>query len=686
MNIDYVLSAHGFGGGSSGNGKDKIPPPPISNFTSSAGDAKVVLNWTNPVDTDFVGLRIQRKIGSSPESLTDGVTVFNGSATTYTDTTAINDEINYYRAFTYDYDNNYNDDSSQVTNATPHQPSNVSGLTLSQNDNGELITINWVNPTESTFELNEVYVSTTNLISLTYEQTKANAILLYSGIDTSATYTTTPNNTYYVKVFSKHTVLDEPYITSGVTDSILTVDTVAPGTITNLSKVENDQYVTLSWTNPTDSDFSKVKIMYKTDTYPADISDGTVAYEGSGTTTTITGLTNDTTYYFRVFAYDTNGNINTTTDNQQITCVPSNVKIYGVKIDTTNSNPETAVTYTDDAIDMTGASTSWDSIYPFNDIRPFLMLNGAEVVELDKNDFTKDINGNSVDIASGSAGDVYIRFPKIYWKLWQEGNYQYVKYATKQVDDTWKSLAHINSRTGNNCDYVYISAYLGYSDGTKIRSISGKSPTVNIALADIRTKAQANGDKYDQIGFYQLMMLQILYLIRYKNLDSQTALGRGYVDGNSAKTNTGGTNSKGMYYGETTGKQQMKFAGIEDFYGNCYYYIDGIKTDASWNVLLGTSNFNNDAKGYTSYSSGLTANVSGYLSAIQGTTEKGFLIKTASGSGTTYYSDYASLNAGFFACFGAYRNIGSTGGAFLLHVGLGGSADSNIAPRLLIFA
>lgn len=686
MNIDYVLSAHGFGGTSGSNGKDKTPPPPISNFTSNAGDAKVVLTWTNPVDTDFVGLRIQRKIGSLPESLTDGVTVFNGSATTYTDITAINDEINYYRAFTYDYDNNYNNDSSQVTNNTPHQPSNVSELTLSQNDKGELITANWVNPTESTFELNEVYVSTTNLISLTYEQTKANGTLIYSGTDISTTYVTTPNNTYYVKVFSKHTVLDETYVTSGVTNSILTVDTVAPGTVTNLTKVEENQSITLSWDNPTDVDFSKVKIVYKTGDYPTSITDGTVAYEGSGTTTTITGLTNDTTYYFRVFTYDTNGNINTSTTNQQITGVPSDVKIYGVQIDTTNSNPETAVTYTDNAVGMTGGSTSWDTIYPFNDIRPFLMLNGAEVVELNKNDFTKDINGNSVDITSGSAGDVYIRFPKIWWKLYQEGNYQYVKYTTKQVDNTWKSLAHINSRTGADTNYVYISAYLGYDDGAKIRSLSGKSPTVSIALADIRTKAQANGSNYDQIGFYQLMMLQILYLIRYKNLDSQTALGRGYVDGNSAKTNTGGTNAKGMYFGETTGKQQMKFAGIEDFYGNCYYFIDGIKTDASRNILLGTSNFNNNATGYISYPSGLSADTSGYMTAIQGTTEKGFLIKTANGSQTTYYSDFADLYAGSFAYFGAYWRNGSLAGAFVLRVSVDGSANSGIAPRSVIFA
>ena len=114
------------------------------------------------------------------------------------------------------------------------------------------------------------------------------------------------------------------------------------------------------------------------------------------------------------------------------------------------------------------------------------------------------------------------------------------------------------------------------------------------------------------MAYYQLLMLQVLYTVAFKNLDSQTALGRGYVDGNTAAIATGGTNAKGMFYGEATGKQQMKFCGIEDFYGNCLYWIDGFFCDASRNILIGNQSFNDTGNGYTNYGIGATADLTGY--------------------------------------------------------------------------
>lgn len=109
MNIDYILQAHGI---ISGKSKDKIPPPPISNFEGVGDDKKVILTWTNPVDTDFVGVRIMRKQGGFPTGIRDGVMVYTGGGTTYTDVGLINEVKYYYRAFTYDWDNNYNEETT----------------------------------------------------------------------------------------------------------------------------------------------------------------------------------------------------------------------------------------------------------------------------------------------------------------------------------------------------------------------------------------------------------------------------------------------------------------------------------------------------------------------------------------------------------------------------------------------
>ena len=251
-------------------------------------------------------------------------------------------------------------------------------------------------------------------------------------------------------------------------------------------------------------------------------------------------------------------------------------KIYGVKIDTTNSNPATAVTYTDNAVGLTPATGnngafnagSWADKFPFNLIKPCLYKAGVVNYYLNPNNYAQKIDGvTASDITSGTDGDVMIEFPKIWWKFETIGTDLYVRYSAEKVDSGYKCLAHMRGLFTERAT-CYISSYLGYSLSSKLRSLSGKTPTATQTIGAFRTLAQANGSGYDQVAYFQLLMLQVLYIVMFKSRDSQTALGRGYVDGNAAAINTGGTNAKGMFYGETTGKLQNKFCGIEDFYGN----------------------------------------------------------------------------------------------------------------------
>ena len=111
--------------------KDFTPPPPVTNFTATEGNAQVVLNWTNPIDTDFVGLKILRQTGAYPTSVTDGTVVYAGANVSYTDTTVTNGTTYYYRAFAYDWDNNYNiTTTGQEATATPLLAFNVYGVKI----------------------------------------------------------------------------------------------------------------------------------------------------------------------------------------------------------------------------------------------------------------------------------------------------------------------------------------------------------------------------------------------------------------------------------------------------------------------------------------------------------------------------------------------------------------------------
>jgi hypothetical protein len=367
------------------------------------------------------------------------------------------------------------------------------------------------------------------------------------------------------------------------------------------------------------------------------------------------------------------------------------ITVYGVKIDTTNSNPLTALTYTDDAIGFTPAlgnngnfnAGSWADKFPFNAIKPCLYKDGAVNYYLNPNDYTQKADGvTASDITSGADGDVMIEFPKTWWKFETIGTDLYIKYSDLQMDEAYKCLAHMRGVTEK--DFCYISAYMGYDLTSKLRSLSGKTPTASQTIGAFRTLAQANGTGYDQMAYYPLLMLQVLFTVMFKNRDSQTALGRGYADGNASSIATGGANAKGMFYGETTGKLQNKFCGIEDFYGNIRYWIDGFFSGASRNILIANQTFNDTGSGYVDYGVGAVANIGGYIDTVQGGTETGFIVKTVAGSATTHYADYGTIYASRLPYFGGHWGAADYAGAFYFYAYSSASiADGYIGARLL---
>lgn len=666
---------------------DKKPPANVTNISSVEDETEIRLNWTNPTDSDLARVRIVKNT-TLPVNETDGDIVYEGLSNTLLLSNLPVETTYNFRFFVYDTNGNVNNSETMKITASTITVESVSNLSVSQTIDGESMSLAWTNPTDTTFKAVEVYAAAIDLSSKSYAQVVADATKIYDGTGITTSHVTVPNTTYFFKVYSKHDRNGVTKYDKGVSKYLKAVDTKAPAQVSDLSATEDDKTVTLTWTNPTDADFSKTTVLYQIGSYPESKNQGTLAYQGTGTTVTIDNLTNETKYYFSVFTEDTNGNVGLA---KQITATPANgPKVYGVKIDTTNSNPETALTYTDNAVGFTpakmGATTfnygSWENVYPFNQIKPCVVKNGVVQYYLNPNDYSKKADGTTADITSGNDGDVMVEFPKIWWKFETVGNDLYVRYATKQKDSTYKCLAHQRGTTEK--DKVYISAYLGTEVSSKLRSLSGKTPTANKTIGAFRTLAQANGSNYDQMAYYQLLMLQILYIVMFKDRDSQSALGRGYVDGNSASTTTGNLNTKGLFYGETTGKVQMKFCGVEDFYGNLSYFVDGIFSDSSRNLLINNQAFNDTGSNYTNYGQSATVTLGGYINTVQGGTETGFIPKSTSGSATTYYPDYGSLYASRVVNFGGNWNYASDTGAFNLRLlCFAGDVGLDIGARLM---
>lgn len=355
-----------------------------------------------------------------------------------------------------------------------------------------------------------------------------------------------------------------------------------------------------------------------------------------------------------------------------------------------NSNPNTCVTYTDDAVGMT--AEQWDEFFGHY---PVLFKDGKEVGKLDRNNYALFEDGSLADIESGKSGDAMIAFPRRGLKMSKANNQMTISFTNDPDNPDFKYYAHQRGSVKKNI--FYIGAFKGFKDDDNIlRSLSGKTPTTDITIGTARTYAHNHGSGYEQSAFYQLLFRQCAYVMKFGSLNSQSTVGKGLVSA-SAKVNTGGANAYGMdceiisathpsYM--TDGQHQVKCLGVEDFWGNVFEWIDGLVTDSSSpiNILTNTDNFQDDGMGagYMTSSSGVTSETNAYMKEPQGNTETGFTFKVSGGSSTTYFTDSAYFGGGFVACSGGDWVCGSFAGTFFLYVGVSTSQSlASVSARLM---
>ena len=150
------------------------------------------------------------------------------------------------------------------------------------------------------------------------------------------------------------------------------------------------------------------------------------------------------------------------------------------------------------------------------------------------------------------------------------------------------------------------------------------------------------GSGYEIMTFYQWTFLQVMYLLQFKNLDSQTAVGYGQINGIAT---AGTSNTRGMIYGSNSQNEQIKLFGLENLWGGIDHYVDGCCINASYNILTTTNEFNNDASSYKNIGTmPYQKEISGYINQVFGTSEAGFIPVYCNGSYSTYYRDNGGVN------------------------------------------
>ncbi len=249
--------------------RDTTPPAEVTNLQATTGNAQVSLSWTNPGDADFAGVEILRKTGSYSANVTDGTVVYNNNGNSYTDTGLINNTTYYYTAFAYDQVPNYSAGSASGarTTAVPSiavdhtPPAEVTNLHIVGGDNRA--SLSWTNPGDADFAGVEILRKTGS-----YSANVTDGTVVYNNNGNSYTDTGLINNTtYYYTAFAYDQV---PNYSAGsasgaratvITSSIIISDVVPPGKPKNFNASAGNTQISLSWTNPTDTDFVGVKIL-----------------------------------------------------------------------------------------------------------------------------------------------------------------------------------------------------------------------------------------------------------------------------------------------------------------------------------------------------------------------------------------------------------------------------------------
>ena len=391
-------------------------------------------------------------------------------------------------------------------------------------------------------------------------------------------------------------------------------------------------------------------------------------------------------------------------------------EIYAFKIAKGNSDPATCVTayesaygcdnlgytpahmnFTDDEFDY-GSWTTQEFFFP----KPcMLAYDGTVDYYLDPDDYTKKEDGTASDVTSlAYSGNVMIEFPTIYFKRWEDSNYYYCVISDKQLDSDFHAYAH-HDVNGDVLEHIYIAAYNGAYDGTRLRSISGiayhnqNQLTINKIMSNTTRAqeigfAQANNDANEQgEGWYIIHkaewdMVNDLLILIGMNTNVQNTFGHGNNNSSQSLSNTGiittGTcDGSGQFWGDDDNVHSIKVFGMENtWWGNMWTSLSGwcnvngtqkVKMTYGQEDGSATDGYNTDGTNYISIpNSTPSGSTGGYISGyIKG--ENGLIPKTLSGSASTYLCDSFFFNnkSNCYALFGGSSGDGLSCGAFCSH-------------------
>lgn len=173
------------------------------------------------------------------------------------------------------------------------------------------------------------------------------------------------------------------------------------------------------------------------------------------------------------------------------------------------------------------------------------------------------------------SGNVFIYIPKFYSKFSvnQDGT------TSLQISrDKLKGYSTLFiDGEGNELDYILYSAYESSGDSFRLYSRSGFVPTTSLTMDVVRTASCVNGTNYQQLDYLSTLIVNQLFTIEFATMNSQNIFPgyTGLVTTNAGFSKTGSTDVLDYDSGYIA-DGSFKYRGIENVYGNCWKYVDGV--------------------------------------------------------------------------------------------------------------
>ena len=245
---------------------------------------------------------------------------------------------------------------------------------------------------------------------------------------------------------------------------------------------------------------------------------------------------------------------------------------------------------------------------------------------LNPTDSTQKLDGTAANL-DGTDGNVMVEIPKFYFRQVRNGNS--ITWQISDVPLAGYQLHPAFFKNGEIVDFRYMGAYdacvyddsagayisgLNLNDNSgnidtgadKLASVAGVYPMVGVTRSECRSLAANNGEGWRQQDFWLTSAVQMLYLVEYGDFNSQANLGDGNTNGgytgssadqnDSPHTIAGASNSWGNSStdgsqpsaGAKPGTAYMSYRGIENFFGNCWNWVDGVNigsgVQGDWHV------------------------------------------------------------------------------------------------------